>query len=161
MTKKSFILRNVATVVACLVACLVMSCGGGSGRKNTTVESENNTTEVVESKGSSNGGNNEMPADSKVIEKIQSLMQGAGYRSSTVITNKDVLFGAAAGLMYTNTNLGMLQIYFYPSNSAAAAGKSSVWDQSAKDLELVCKINESFVYIGSKEFVAVLDGLLR
>ena len=113
-----------------------------------------------ENNGGDTGG--DTGAVSGTVEEIKALMAQAGYSGSKVSEIRgDLLFGASAGLNYMDANdKGLLQIYFYPSASAAAAGKSVVWDPTAEGLELLCKISGSFVYTGSEDFVLFFEGLL-
>ena len=139
---------------------------GNGGNNSTTTPPASSTPSETPSGNNGegeNGGGEITEAVNEAVEKIQTLMKNAGYNPAGggATTDKDVLFGASSGLMYMKSDLGMLQIYFYPSESAAATGKSTVWEQSAKDLNLVCKISENFVYIGDADFVAVLDNLLK
>jgi len=149
-----------ATTLAIVLALsLLTACGGGNTLIDDSAPPAGNYAAPAENDNTGEPADIGEPVDVREsVDKILALMEGEGYHllDDKVITEGAELFGSAACLIYTDPDLGMLQIYFYPSAYEAAAGKSSIWDHSAEMMERVCNISENFVYIGDGDFVAAL-----
>ena len=165
-------------LVAVLMLSLLTACSGGNSNtpsdggnstnppSNSSTPSGNGgdpTSNPTSDPASTNGGDNSggnTEAINQAVEKIETLMKGAGY-NGTLSTEKDAFSGAEACLYFSKTSIGMLQVYFYSSDSAAESSYSSVMKPTADDLDMGCEIKGNIIYTGNDEFVTILDDLLK
>ena len=148
--KKILLAALAITLVFSLAACAGKTYNPGGDSKAPSASQNGDNA----APSGNNGGEEENGAKtgSKTEADIKSLLEELGF-SVHETDDENLLFGAKSALNGMKAGES-LQFYFYPSDSAAASAKASVWDPSAQAMSLKCEIDGHIVYIGTQNVVA-------